>query len=39
LYEFCRKSLLSGYKEKNYEKISEILPVIDNILDGWKGIK
>ena len=39
LYEFCRKSLLSGYKEKSHEKISEILPVIDNILDGWKGIK
>ena len=39
LYEFCRKSLLSGYKEKNYDKISKILPVVDNILDGWKGIK
>ena len=39
LYEFCRTSLLTGYKEKNFQKISKLLPVIDNILDGWKGIK
>ena len=39
LYEFCRETLLSGYKEKSYDKISKILPVVDNILDAWKGIK
>ena len=39
LYEFCRKSLLSGYKEKNCDKISKILPVVDNLLAAWKGIK
>ena len=39
IYEFCRTSILEGYSKKNYRIISELIPLIDNILEGWKQIK
>ena len=39
IYDYCRRSILEGYRKKDFKKISELIPLIDNIIDGWKEIK
>ena len=39
IYEFCRTSILEGYTKKDFKKISNLIPLIENILDGWSQIK
>lgn len=38
LYEFCRKSVLSNYRTREFEKIDASASIISDILSAWEVI-
>ena len=39
LYDFCRTSIIKSFSRQDHEELKKLIPIVSEILDGWKGIK
>ncbi len=39
LYEFCRTTVLKSFSSQDHNAIKNLIPIIEEILDGWCQIK
>ena len=39
LYEYCRTTIIKAFRNKDFLSVQSLVPILSEILDGWKGIK
>ena len=39
LYEYCRTTIIKAFRNKDFLSVQSLVPILNEILDGWKGIK
>ena len=39
LYDYCRTTIIKSFTKQDHEEIKKLIPIVSEILDGWKSIK